>query len=139
ESFAAVLGPGSRSDCGEPGAFSGGLGVQGPPASGPDDPGHLLERLRRKQRAHLPVSGLPAPNAGNRPELQEQPRAVAVWGEVAPVEPLDPAVAAGDDGEPLDISDDPEAQRLGKSSYLRERAVGGYLFRVTFRGQFDPL
>ena len=57
-------------------------------------------------RRGLSVPDLPAANPRDRPEAGEQAGAVAVHGDGAPVEPLEPPVAARDDRPPFSIEDD---------------------------------
>jgi hypothetical protein len=61
---------------------------------------------------------LVAADAGDGPELGEEAGAGTVHGEVLPVEPLDAAVAPGDDREPLPIVGDPETEWTPEATEL---------------------
>ena len=99
------------------------IGRQRAPAPGLDDPGHLLHRLRWEHGAHLTVTRLVPPDIRNGPELAKQPGAITVDGECLTVEPLDLAVAPGDDGEPFGVRLDSEAIWLGKCPELLSGAL----------------
>ena len=115
---AGLLRPGSRSVGGSHNPLEVGRGRRRALPPGSDDPGHLLERLGREDGPHLLVAGLVPANAGDRPDLREESRAVTVHGELAPVEPLDAAVTSGDGREALGVLDDPEPQRTREFSEL---------------------
>jgi len=76
--FGAVLGPRSRRVQGSDGLLEVSGRVRRPPPPGPDHRGHRRERFGGKHRAHLAVAGLPAADAGNRPEFREQPGAIRI-------------------------------------------------------------
>lgn len=84
-----ILGPGSRPVRRPRAQGSGRLGRQGAPPTSPDDPGHGPERLGREEGAHLVVPALVLPDPWDRPEFPEEPRTVAVDGQLPAVVPLD--------------------------------------------------
>jgi hypothetical protein len=93
------------------------------PALGSDHGRHLIEGLGREDRPHLMVAGLVPTNAGDRPDLREEPWAGCVDSEVLSVEPLDLSVTAGDHREILGISRDTQAQGSRELSKVIERDI----------------
>ena len=107
-----------------------GTKILGSPAPGPtpplrpDHPRDTLENLRREHSPHLRVARLVPADARNGPDLCEEAGAVTVdrQGELARKRtrptvhtvalPLDLAVPAGDEWEPLGVDLDPEPIRL---------------------------
>src|SRR5437764_11638461 len=107
-----LLGPGGAPECRPRSDLLGNLRPDTGLSVGSDRPGHLVERLDREHGRHLRVARLVPLHARDRPQLSEQAGPVAVDGEVAAIEPLDAAVAAGDDREPLGVGADPEPIRF---------------------------
>ena len=114
----------SPPDCGEPGAFSGGLRGQKTPPPGSDLGGDLGEPLRREQGPHLEGARLPAPDPRHGPQSSEDPGPRRVDGEGLPVVRLDLPEPAWDDGASLGVSDDAVAERLGQCLQVEHGGSG---------------
>ena len=89
---AGLLRPGSRSVGGSTTLWRWAADAAGRCRRGPDDPGHLLERLRREDRPHLLVAGLVPADAGlDGPGLS---RPVFIWQYPSSAHRLATATAA---------------------------------------------